>query len=161
MRTALVAVSKRMGESFYCWFNLGLMYFRNQVYTKAKEAFKRCLDCLKGYKQPLKLINEKRYVTLEARVMSLHAQCCIYEVTLPGMVAIDEHNPVDVQEQFIQATKTDNMQPDIWNNVGLLHMSLDKFDGAKMIFQPILMNFTQYNDAISNLGEKNKTEVLN
>lgn len=31
-------------------------------------------------------------------------------------------------------------------------MSLDKFEGARMILQPILNNFPQYNDAMSNLG---------
>lgn len=64
----------------------------------------------------------------------------------------DDHNPQLIQEQFIQATKLDNLQPDIWNNIGLLHMSLDKFEGARMILQPILNNFPQYNDAMSNLG---------
>ena len=35
---------------------------------------------------------------------------------------------------------------------GLLHMSLDKFEGARQILQPILNNFSQYNDAMANLG---------
>jgi len=150
LRTALVAVSKRMTNNFHCAFHLGLMYFRSQNYTKAKEAFKRALENLRA--QRSKIVDEKRWGAMEARTVSLHAQCCLYELTAPGTTPTEEHNPADIQEQFVQATKIDNMQPDIWNNLGLLHMSLDKFEGARMILQPILSNFTQYNDAISNLG---------
>ena len=40
------AVSKKSSNSFHCWFHLGLMYFRTQMYSKAKESFQRSLDGL-------------------------------------------------------------------------------------------------------------------
>jgi tetratricopeptide (TPR) repeat protein len=153
LRTALVAVSKRSTESFNCWFHLGLMYFRTQMYSKAKDSFQRSLEALRtqASRYPKK-IDLGRFATLEARALSLVAQCSIYELSAPGFTPSESHNPQVIQEQFINATKLDNMQPDIWNNIGLLHMSLDKFEGASAILKPILLNFPQYNDAMSNLG---------
>ena len=143
-------------SSFNCWFHLGLMHFRAQMYSKAKDAFQRSLEALKllALRNPAKA-GEARFAALEARSLSLVAQCSIYELTAPGAVPSESQNPQIIQEKFINATLIDNKQADIWNNIGLLHMSLDKFDGARQILQPILNNFPQYNDAMCNLGLTN------
>ncbi len=46
------AVSKKSRSSFHCLFHLGLMYFRTQMYSKAKESFQRSLDGLPPHPSP-------------------------------------------------------------------------------------------------------------
>jgi len=151
LRDALMVVSKRVPNNFNCLYYLGLMYFRSQNYQRAKEAFKKALKNIRAVKKKHPDMI-KRWNALEAKTLSLYAQCCLYELIASVSPGSEEHNPVKIQESFVQATKIDNGQPDIWNNIGLLHMSLNKFSGARMILKPILCNFTQYNDAIANLG---------
>lgn len=81
------AVSKRSSDSFNCWFHLGLMYFRTQMYSKAKESFQRSLEALRSQAvlHPNK-IDPTRLSALEARALSLVAQCSIYELTAPGVI---------------------------------------------------------------------------
>jgi len=153
LRSALMGVAKGMENSFSCLFQLALGHFRVQMYAKAKEAVGKALAALRHTREVQKRISEARFAALEAKMMSLHAQCCVYERhSAEGPEKPETANPAEIQSQLVQATKVDNMQPAIWNNIGLLYMSLDKFDGAKAVLQPILANFPEYNDGVSNLG---------
>ena len=56
------------------------------------------------------------------------------------------------QDSFVRATELDNHRPDVWNNVGLMHLNFGKFDAARAIFAPIHDSFDQYLDATNNLA---------
>lgn len=86
------AVSKKGKDSFNCWFHLGLMYFRTQMYPQAKVSFQKSLDALsaQALRHPNKM-DPARSSALQARVKSLVAQCSIYELTAPNLIPKGEH----------------------------------------------------------------------
>ena len=73
------------------------------------------------------VISPQIHDTTFSLVQNGHDVCVVWYTT-----RLDGNLPCDF---WRQATKVDNLQPAIWNNIGLLYMSLDKFDGAKAVLQ--------------------------
>jgi len=54
--------------------------------------------------------NGKRWGMIQAKLCSLYAQCCLYELIGAGS-GTSKLTETQIQSLFVEATKLDNMQP--------------------------------------------------
>lgn len=155
LRSALIGACKRMPRNAEAHFHLGLMYMRKCDGEEALRSFHHCKriynDRLEQYesqggKAPPQLLSSV------ARLRAHMAQAA--HMAAWSKYDTDERTHVlsRLQRDLVSATSLDYTQPDVWNALGLLHLTEKGHEGARDVFRTIRSVFPEYLDVVNNLG---------
>lgn len=155
LRSALIGACKRMPRNAEAHFHLGLMYMRKCDGEEALRSFRHCKQI---YNERLEL-HSSQGTKLSPQLLSNIARLRAHMAQAEYMAAsskfeLDErtHLLSRLQRDLVSSTSLDFMQPDVWNALGLLHLTEKGHEGAREVFRAIRGSFPDYLDVINNLG---------
>lgn len=155
LRSALIGACKRMPRNAEAHFHLGLMHMRKCDGDEALRSFQHCKDIYNDRLEQYEAQGGKAPPQLLSTVARLRAHMAqAAHMVASSKYELDErtHLLARLQRDYVSATSLDFTQPDVWNAVGLLHLTEEGHEGARDVFRAIRSVFPEYMDVVNNLG---------